>query len=282
MITIQNDKLRVLISEVGAEMRAITSADGTEYLWNGDPAVWGKFAPVLFPVCGALKNNTYTYEEQSYTLEKHGFARFETFEAVKAEPTEAVFVLRSSDKHRDAYPFDYELYIGYRLDGATVVMTYEVRNPSDKPLYMSIGSHAGFACPEGIEEYEIVFEKPETLDTMPDPLTSLSTERILTDSAVLPLKESYFSVDALIFRGGTRSTELTLRHKTSGRGIKIGYEGFDNLLLWQPYKARFICVEPWCGFPDLATHDGDITQKEAIRCVEGGSTFRRVQTMTIL
>ena len=99
---------------------------------------------------------------------------------------------------------------------------------------------------------------------------------------MLPLKEEYFAVDALIFRGGTRSDRLQLRHKESGRGVEIGYEGFGHLLLWQPYKAPFLCVEPWCGYPDTADHDGDFTRKVGIERVEGGKTFHRVHTITVL
>ena len=282
MVTLQNGQLTVSISEVGAEMQNITAADGNEYLWCGDPAVWGKHAPVLFPICGALKNGEYTYKGNSYAMEKHGYARFQTFEIESAEQTEAVFVLRSNEQSRACYPFDYELRIGYRLVGQTVEIHYDIHNPSEQPLYVSIGGHEGYACPEGIEAYEIVFPEAETLYTTPDPVSSDYRELVLENSCVLPLKEEYFSVDALIFRDGTRSRSLQLRNKETGRGLEIGYEGFDHLLLWQPHKAPFLCIEPWCGYPDTASHDGDITKKVGIECVDGGNTFHRVHTITVL
>ena len=47
--TIKNDFLRMTLDDTGAQMMSITAADGTEYLWNGNPAYWGGSAPNLFP-----------------------------------------------------------------------------------------------------------------------------------------------------------------------------------------------------------------------------------------
>jgi galactose mutarotase-like enzyme len=282
MVTLQNNEMTIVISEIGAELQSIKAADGTEYLWNGDAAFWAKRAPVLFPICGALKDNEFCYEGKTYTLEKHGYARFETFEVEKQTETEAVFLLRSDDKSRAMYPFEYELRIGYQLNGKTLNVSYDVANLDATPLYMSIGCHEAYACPEGIEAYEIVFPEEETLYTTPDPLHSDDKQLVIENSTVLPLREEDYAIDALIFRGGTRSDSLVLRHKETGRGLKIAYEGFKHLLLWQPYKAPFICVEPWCGYPDTTEHDGDITKKLGIQKVDGCAAFHRVHSMTLL
>ncbi len=282
MVTLQNKELTVRIAEAGAELQSIQTADGTEFLWQGDPAFWSKRAPVLFPICGALKNNEYRYNGVGYTLQKHGYARLETFEVERVTTDEAVFLLRSDENSRVQYPFEYELRIGYRLVGKTVEIVYDVRNLSAAPLYMSIGAHEAYACPEGIEQYEVVFSNPETLYTTPDPLNSNDTQLVIENSRVLPLREEDYAIDALIFRDGTQSDSLTLRHKETGRGVEIRYEGFEHLLFWQPYKAPFICVEPWCGYPDTPECDGDITKKVGIQKVEGGDAFHRVHSITVL
>lgn len=281
MITLQNKKVTLIVNDRGAEMQSLV-ADGVDYLWCGDPAFWGKHAPVLFPVCGALHNGEYRYNGETYRLEKHGYARFEMFEAETVTNTEAVFVLRDNESSRSMYPFSYEFRIGYRLVDKTVEITYSVYNPSNEPMYMSVGSHEAYACPEGIEAYEIVFPQAETLYTTPDPMTSDERSLVIENSTVLPLREADYAVDALIFRDGTRSDSLRLRHKQTGRGVEIAYKGFEHLLLWQPYKAPFICVEPWCGYPDTVGHDGDITKKVGICRVEGGETFRAVHSIRVL
>src|ERR1700694_3156168 len=97
MITLENDLLQVTVSTKGAELQSITGkAWGIEYLWNGNPAFWAKHSPVLFPIVGSLKNNTYSYLGKSYQLPRHGFARDMEFEAEKHSQKEIIFLLKSN------------------------------------------------------------------------------------------------------------------------------------------------------------------------------------------
>ena len=54
IITLHNKHLSIQISTTGAEMQAITSADGTDYLWDGNPEFWGNRATNLFPSVGKI------------------------------------------------------------------------------------------------------------------------------------------------------------------------------------------------------------------------------------
>ena len=84
MHTIENAQLRVSIHELGAELTSIFSKDlQLEYLWQGDPAFWSKQSPVLFPIVGAVKDNTYFYHNRPYQLPRHGFAREKSFSVVR-------------------------------------------------------------------------------------------------------------------------------------------------------------------------------------------------------
>lgn len=61
--TIFNDFLEVTVSDVGAELMSVKSKkDGTEYLWQGDPAFWAGRAYNLFPICGRLTEGRYTFK----------------------------------------------------------------------------------------------------------------------------------------------------------------------------------------------------------------------------
>jgi galactose mutarotase-like enzyme len=65
MISLSNDQLTVSIKEAGAELTSIVdSTSGIEYLWKGDPEIWGRHSPVLFPIVGRLKENVYQSEER--------------------------------------------------------------------------------------------------------------------------------------------------------------------------------------------------------------------------
>ena len=62
MIYLENTELKIVISEKGAELQNVYNKETQlEYLWEGDPAFWGKKSPVLFPIVGTLKNNQFTH-----------------------------------------------------------------------------------------------------------------------------------------------------------------------------------------------------------------------------
>ncbi|MBO5929225.1 MAG: aldose 1-epimerase family protein [Clostridia bacterium] len=282
MVTLRNKEMTVTINPVGAEMYSITAANGTEYLWEGDPKFWDQHAPVMFPICSGLKNDEFRYNGKTYRLDKHGYGKFETFEVESQSETEAVFLLRSNAKSLAVFPFEYELRIRYALRGKSIDVVYDVTNPAKEPLYMSIGSHEAYACPEGIQDYEIVFPQPETLVSTPDPMGSYDTELIMENQSVLPMDYKYFQIDALIFKKCVKSTSVQLRHKKTGRGVQVDFEGFPYLLFWTKVDAPYLCIEPWCGITDTPDTDGDITKKEGINRVESGETFHRVHTITLL
>lgn len=53
--SIENDILRLTVDTHGAEpVSVIHKPTGAELLWRGDPAVWGRHAPILFPYTGKL------------------------------------------------------------------------------------------------------------------------------------------------------------------------------------------------------------------------------------
>ena len=59
MRILENDQLRVTISDHGAELSGIfDKKNNREVLWNADPAYWKRHAPVLFPNVGRLYNDT--------------------------------------------------------------------------------------------------------------------------------------------------------------------------------------------------------------------------------
>ena len=82
--TIQNQKLTVQIDEKGAQLWSIRSADGTEYLWQGDSRYWSDRALNLFPQIGLCTNDTYTVGGKTYSMDIHGFIKDTIGETVAA------------------------------------------------------------------------------------------------------------------------------------------------------------------------------------------------------
>lgn len=59
---LKNDELTVEFKPEGATISSIKDRDGVEYLWQGNPEYWGGQAPVLFPICGSLRNDGATFQ----------------------------------------------------------------------------------------------------------------------------------------------------------------------------------------------------------------------------
>src|SRR6185436_4119988 len=116
MFTIENQQIKAVINAKGAELtQLIHKAHQLDYMWSGDPAVWGKHSPVLFPIVGALKNNTYFYNAKSYQLSRHGFARDKPF-AVETQTADTItFLLKGDTDTLTVYPFTFEFRIRYTL-----------------------------------------------------------------------------------------------------------------------------------------------------------------------
>lgn len=280
MVTLKNERVVLEIAARGAEIRKMT-VDGENVLWSGDPAWWASVAPVLFPICGGVRDDTYTFEGKTYTIPKHGYAKAATF-AVETQSENAVTFLHTSDANtREMYPFDYELRITYTLQTAGVTITYDVKNLSDREMLFSIGAHEGYACPEGIEQYDIVFQTPQTLHShlVDGCLLSRETVTVLENGTVLPLKENYFAVDALVFKY-IGFDGCVLRNRENGREIKVSFPDFPYLLLWQKQGAPYICIEPWCGIPSFTDEQQDLSVKEGLIALPAGETATRTHTIT--
>lgn len=280
MVTLKNESLAVRISPHGAELQSVLSKSGTEFLWNGDPAFWAGRAPLLFPICGGLKDDHYYLDGREYTLKKHGFARGRDFEVEKQTESSVCFLLCADSETLEAYPYRFELRACYTLAGASIQVEYRVTNRSDKNMYFSIGAHEAYACPEGIEAYDVIFPRKETLAScvLEGNLLGHRTVPILNNSDTLPLKYDYFSTDALVFKG-LKSRSAVLRNRETGRSVHVEFEGFGYFLLWTKPKASYICIEPWCGIPDSLDTDQGLTHKEGIQCIAPEGTFRRIHTM---
>lgn len=282
MITLKNDKITVKINELGAELKSLF-AGGREYIWCGRDEVWAESSPLLFPICGGLKDDKYTFNGKEYIMPKHGYGRKTMFEVESATDTEAVFLHKSNDETKKCFPFDYELRIIYSIDGYALKTEYKVDNKSGETMYFSIGSHEGYYTPEGIEDYDVVFPQNETLSSYVLYGNLLSDQKlpIIKDTNILPLYDKYFTIDALVFKD-LKSRSAILRNRKTGKAVKVDFDYAPYFLLWHKPNAPYICLEPWDGVQDIVGSDYDITKKEGIIALDADKTYSGVHTITVI
>src|SRR5690606_29185273 len=146
---LESDRIQIRISSMGAELQSLfDKKQQVEYMWQADPAFWKKHSPVLFPIVGALKNNQYEFDGQSYNMNRHGFAREMEFEKTEEGENMLCFTLTDSEATRKNYPFAFRFQIEYRLFGNTLAVTYRVINTSSTDTcWFSVGAHPAFRVP---------------------------------------------------------------------------------------------------------------------------------------
>lgn len=278
-LIIKNDSLEVCITTKGAQIKSV-KAD-KEYMWEGNPEIWGKHAPVLFPICGTLKDNMYTYDGKQYSMQSHGFAPKMDYNVREHTDDCLSLYITDNEETRKSYPFSFDFEVKFTLKDRSVKVEYNVTNKGEGELYYSVGCHEAYACPEGIEEYYLEFPKKLDLDEhiLDGPFMSGKTSPFARDCDILPLTEKMFDNDSTCFKNmGTYS--VTLKNKAGTRSVRVDYPGFDYFIIWHVPGAPYICLEPWKGFPDYTATDGDITRKDGIIRVEAGEVSRSEHTIT--
>ncbi len=271
----------ITAAQRGAELKSIKK-DGVEYLWQGHADIWAGQAPLLFPICGGLKDDMYVFEGKEYIMQKHGFARLADFDVEESSESSATFLLKSSAETLKSYPFEFELRVIYSLTESGVKVTYRVTNVGNKSMYFSIGSHEGYATPEGVEDYDVIFPQKETLSAymLDGNLLQKNKLPIIKDSDRIALYDKYFLIDALVFKD-LKSESATLRNRKTGRFVKIDFPGKPYFLIWHKYGAPYICLEPWCGIQDPQITDHDITKKEGVVALPEGEIYEITHEITV-
>jgi galactose mutarotase-like enzyme len=289
MFTIENQQIKAVINAKGAELtQLIHKANQLDYMWSGDAAFWGKHSPVLFPIVGALKNNTYIYNSQSYQLPRHGFARDKQF-AVETQTADAItFLLRSDAETLTVYPFAFEFRIKYTIVDHTLAVTYEVANAGKTELYFSVGAHPAFKIPlapgTDYTDYYLQFNQTETTPRWPispDGLIESTPLPLLQNTNRLNLSKDLFQKDALVLKG-MPSTTVTLASPKTTHGFRFDYPGFPFLGIWAAKNADFVCIEPWCGIADSVHTNQRLEEKEGINKLASGENFTRTWTITLM
>ena len=287
--TIFNEKLSVSVDSMGAQLRSVRSADGTEYLWQGDALYWGDSSPVLFPYIARLYKNSYTYRGKVYNMGIHGFAAKCEFVAESQRDSSITLVLRESADTLSQYPFRFELRITYSLSGSKLLVQNKVRNNDSKLMPFALGAHPGFNVPldEGteFEDYYLCFNEPC------EPVRVGFTDELfisgenhpypLEDGRYIKLKHSLFDEDAIILRNMAKS--VTLGCAKTDRSLTISFYGFDYFGIWHTpgTDAPYLCLEPWSGLPSRQGVVEELTEKADMLMLNAGEGFENEWLLSI-
>ena len=285
MLKIANNKLAVVINEKGAELQSIKYND-IEYLWQADGRFWNKHAPVLFPIVGTLKNGEYIFNDKTYKLPRHGFARDKQFVVEQTSPFSSKFILHDDETTLAVYPFKFNFQVEYKVEDASLFCSYNVNNRSDNDVYFSVGGHPAFNVPLVKDlkytDYFLEFNNDETLRRylLHKGLISDTTELIKLDNKRLELLHSLFYSDAIVLKH-IKSNEIKLYSDKDAHGLKFKFDSFPYFGIWAAVDAPFVCLEPWCGIADNIHHNLQLVNKEGINKLSPKESWTRTWSVEL-
>ncbi len=211
--------------------------------------------PILFPICGQLKDAAYEWEGQAYQMNNHGVARTSAWEVIGTQTeNEASITIRLSSNADtlQSYPFPFELEFTYALQDGELHTRQQYRNLNDQaamPFYA--GFHPYFAIDSS---KHIAYEIDATRyldynDEQEKAFTgSIDLEDLVESICWLDAKKPEISFPTL------HGTRVTLRYD----------DIFKYVVLWSVKDRPFICVEPWMA------KTGELNRQEELFMLEAG------------
>ena len=278
MHILENEALKISVADAGAELCGVVDkADGCERLWNADPAIWNRHAPILFPFVGKLTGGEYRIGGRAYAMKtQHGFARDMVFECVEAADSSVTHRLLPTDATRAIYPYEFSLLIRHSLDAADprlLRIEWTVENHGTDTMYFSIGGHPGFLMPPGAEKEDCFVQFPgvDTLRyfsvnaqgyALPDQLKTLRLENGFAPYQT-DIPDTWIFPDGLVQSAAIAGPD----HRPY---VTLNCEGFPLLAVWANPKGPFICLEPWFGRTDDEGFSGTLEDKAGMEKLAPG------------
>lgn len=278
---IKNDFLTVTVSDLGAELQSVLDTHGREYIWQGDPSIWGDRSPVLFPFCGRTYNGKATADGIPCNIPLHGFFRSRIADG-RAEGKDMVFTQISDEETLSRYPYPFRVEVRYHLNERTLTVETAVTNIGDQTMHYAYGAHPGFALTDPTEEYSVRFGKKQdvrSVDFSADACYPIggSSPFPLIEGDTIPLSEAQFEVGSFFLCKMPDTATLFQKNRPI---VTLHYPAFSYLGFWKVPNAKFLCIEPWCSLPAYEGETVEFSARPDFLHLEAGASKKHIYTIT--
>ena len=192
--------------------------------------------PILFPICGNLPDNTYTYQGKQYTLKQHGFARdmpWEVVDQVTQDLVSLTLVLNSNDQTRAVYPFEFQLAFTYELLGNCLNIRQRYTNHSTEPMPFSTGLHPYFLT---TDKTQLQFDIPASeYQDQRTKITHYFNGNFDFDADEIDVAFQKLTSNSASVTDATRRMQLTLEYD----------DAYSAVVFWTIKGKPYYCLEPW-------------------------------------
>ena len=264
--TIKNDKTKININSLGAEVRSVIH-NGKQRAWQNETGEWSGCAILLFPFAGF---NRLIYDGVDFGIQKHGFCRNEEFELLEKNNESITFVLRANERTRAVYPYNFEFFVQYAIIDNGYKVCYTITNGDNREIPFACGGHESFALDDEVDNYYLELEKYEKFDFLVHNAGGMLTGEKANhgEGRILNLEKSFTDNSATVILGDINSRKAGLYHKeTKEKVVEITFDGFSNLLLWHPHGSKMLCIEPWQCLPSYEGEIKEFKERKGVNCL---------------
>lgn len=209
--------------------------------------------PVLFPICGFLKDNKYIADGKEYSMKRHGIGRNYSW---KVESKEALndkasitLKLESSDETLKEFPYKFNIFIKYTVSNEGLSITADIYNKDTKNMPIYMGFHPYFNV---TNKENVKFDLSYT-------------------SAIDEFKNGFQDGNINILNDETdiafcypKNNKAIMRDYGSRLQIELQYdENIKYLVVWAQGKNDFVCIEPWMAYVDAINTGKDLVKLNA-------------------
>ena len=202
--------------------------------------------PILFPICGQLPDERYSFNDRGYFMKNHGFARNNPWTVLDYGVSpfgSAAFLkigLTSTLETLDCYPFDFRLVFTYTLCNGKLTISQSITNTTccscdtdNSKMPVQTGFHPYFKmlgkqlC-HNIKSRECFDYNDMQSKNFPNPYDA-------SDKA-----------EAVVVRPETSECIDFYELNNPDCKIRLTYSPqYKYIMLWAQDGSDFICVEPW-------------------------------------
>ena len=235
----------VILPEKGATVISLEK-NGTEFLYcdreNLDSPERPRCGiPFLFPIFGRLKDRTYVWGEESYTMDIHGFGHTSVWQVADHREDALSLVLEADDTTLAQYPFRFRVTLDFTVQDGTLTIGQTYENLDEKPLPYNYGFHPYFLT-EKLENLSV----ETTADTFFD--FTVGGKAFGHGCVSIALPEGAPETGAA-FMGVHGPT--VLHNDAESKRLTMEFDNsFHTHVLWNLGGKKFLCVEPVNGTAD--------------------------------
>ena len=283
MRVLENEFLKVSVADAGAELSSVIDKEsGLERLHDGNPEVWNRHAPILFPFVGKVVGGKYRIEDKEYEMKtQHGFARDMKFEFVEADDNHVVHRLLPNDDTRKIYPYEFELLVTHELDAENpriLNVKWDVKNNGNDKMRYFIGGHPAFttveADPKAKEEYYLEFVGCDIIEyfgvsSESGFATPQNVTTVVLENGLLKFNDDVYIT--LIF-DNYKFDKVRICRPDKTPYVTMECSQFTSYGIWAKENGNFICLEPWAGRTDDHEFSGTIDEKIGVNVLEAGES----------